>query len=411
MLPNNPSNATLWVLDTCLIIRLLPLTSWPELRCLQRWTAGLCPENNMRLWSHNLDLTTHQRFGHLLSSIWCNGHCLARSFPRLFLVCCWVQRSFELVVRYSMNVTLPTPHPINQEQGYRSIRKPASSRTSWTRSSGCVAHRPGATQHLPDAGAYCVSPAVTSGSWVSLCSDQRLLHREDVLLLEAKKAVGEWRTGSLKPKPPVLVEACARSHASSVMGTWMIPPRQFFWERSLHKEEADSRHRAGVTADLTPAEAEGKNDAGFGPGLEADELGHESFGTVQFVLDFAEAEVWGSRMDLTSCGGFGQGVLGKGFRWKLFAFCCFHFEASIILPSLETSQEGLSGRPPFRRRERKQSSPGGCCRSQIVLNPHRCLPRDRRRRTVGLQGRLVALLLCSGPSVGQTVQSYYLWFA
>ena len=63
---------------------------------------------------------------------------------------------------------------------------------------------------------------------MSLCSDQRLLHREDVLLLEAKKAVGEWRTGSLKPKPPVLVEACARSHASSVMGTWMIPPRQFF---------------------------------------------------------------------------------------------------------------------------------------------------------------------------------------
>ena len=31
-------------------------------------TFGLCPENNVRLWSHDLDLTTDQRFGHLLSS-------------------------------------------------------------------------------------------------------------------------------------------------------------------------------------------------------------------------------------------------------------------------------------------------------------------------------------------------------
>ena len=57
-------------------------------------------------------------------------------------------------------------------------------------------------------------------------------------------------------------------------------------------EREDWGHRAGMTADLTPAEAPGKKDAGFGPGLEADELGHESFGTVQFVLDCAEAEVW-----------------------------------------------------------------------------------------------------------------------
>ena len=123
----------------------------------------------------------------------------------------------------------------------------------------------------------------------------------------------------------------------------------FFRERSLHKEEADWRHRADMTADLTPAEAPGKKDAGFGPGLEADELGHESFGTVQFVLDFAEAEIWGSRMEIASCGGFGQGVLGKGFGWNLSAFCGVHFEASVIQPSLETTKEGLSRRPPFRR--------------------------------------------------------------
>ena len=36
----------------------------------------------------------------------------------------------------------------------------------------------------------CVSAADTSGSGVSLCSDQRLLQKEVVLLLEAKKAAG-----------------------------------------------------------------------------------------------------------------------------------------------------------------------------------------------------------------------------
>ena len=37
----------------------------------------------------NLDLTTDQRFGHLLSSTWCYGQC-ACSFPRLLLVRFWV---------------------------------------------------------------------------------------------------------------------------------------------------------------------------------------------------------------------------------------------------------------------------------------------------------------------------------
>ena len=35
----------------------------------------------MRVWSHDLDSTTDQRFGHLLSSLWCYGHCPARNFP------------------------------------------------------------------------------------------------------------------------------------------------------------------------------------------------------------------------------------------------------------------------------------------------------------------------------------------
>ena len=136
---------------------------------------------------------------------------------------------------------------------------------------------------------------------------------------------------------------------------------------SLQKVEAGWGHRAGMTADLTPAEPETKNDEGGGWGL-ADDLGHESFGTVQFDLDFAEAEIWGAESstlegeaffitDLPPCRGFGRvGVLGQGLGWKMFEFCGVQFEASIIQPSLETRTGGLSGRSPFRRRERKQSS-------------------------------------------------------
>ena len=72
---------------TCLIVGLRPLiiilitASWSS-KC----TTGLCTEKNVRSWSHDLDLTTDDRFGHLLSSTWCYGFC-ACSFPRLLLVC------------------------------------------------------------------------------------------------------------------------------------------------------------------------------------------------------------------------------------------------------------------------------------------------------------------------------------
>ena len=61
---------------------------------------------------------------------------------------------------------------------------------------------------------------------MSLYSNQRLLKREVVLLREVKKAAGEWRRRSLMPKPPFLMEACARSDASCVLSTWVIPPGQ-----------------------------------------------------------------------------------------------------------------------------------------------------------------------------------------
>ena len=142
--------------------------------------------------------------------------------------------------------------------------------------------------------------------------------------------------------------------------------------------------------------------------MRAGDWRRTSWVTVQFVPEFAEAEVWGAEssaqegeafviMDLPSSGGFGRmGVLG--FGWNMLAFCGVQIEAS-VRASLETHKESPSSRPAFRRRERKQSSPGGCRRSQIVVNPHRWLPQDRWRGTVGLKGRLVAPSCAGDPLV------------
>ena len=50
-----------------------------------------------------------------------------------------------------------------------------------------------------------------------------------------------------------------------------------------------------MVTDLAPDEAEAKEDEGGDRRLETDELGHESFGAVQFLLEFAGAEVWGPK--------------------------------------------------------------------------------------------------------------------
>ena len=84
-----------------------------------------------------------------------------------------------------------------------------------------------------------------------------------------------------------------------------------------------------------------------------------SWVTVQFVLEFAEAEVWVAEssaqegeafviMDLPPSRLFGRmGVLV--FGWNMLAFCGVQIEASVIEPSLETHKESLRSRPPFRR--------------------------------------------------------------
>ena len=92
-----------------------------------------------------------------------------------------------------------------------------SSRSGWTGSSGYVSRRPVATQRLARCcgGAAFLQRLRLGREFVPLPSAA-------VLLLEAKKAAGEWRTGSLMPNPPFLMEVCTRSRASWVKTTWMI---------------------------------------------------------------------------------------------------------------------------------------------------------------------------------------------
>ena len=98
-------------------------SSSSQLRCLQKSTAGLCPENNVRLWSRKQDLTTYQRFSHLLSSIGCYGQSPARSFPRLLSVCFWVSRFWVGGTLFDeCNTSITTSH--KSRAGTTSIRKP-----------------------------------------------------------------------------------------------------------------------------------------------------------------------------------------------------------------------------------------------------------------------------------------------
>ena len=68
-----------------------------------------------------------------------------------------------------------------------------------------------------------------------------------------------------------------------------------FLEESLHclraEEEAVWEHRAGMAADLAPAEAKTEKDKGTGWRLEAGKLGHKSLGASQFSLEFEDAQV------------------------------------------------------------------------------------------------------------------------
>ena len=74
ILSNKQFNATLWLLGTCLIIGLLLLMIiFITASLSSKMNNWVCFEKNLRLWSHALDLTFDQQFGHFLAFIWCYG--------------------------------------------------------------------------------------------------------------------------------------------------------------------------------------------------------------------------------------------------------------------------------------------------------------------------------------------------
>ena len=108
-----------------------------------------------------------------------------------------------------------------------------------------------------------------------------------------------------------------------------------------------------MAANQASAEAEEEDDEGRGWRLEAGEMGHESLGTVQLFLKFAEAEVQEQKQrpeeqstcrvgpSIRASGGWMS--WGKGLGWDMLAVCEVPFEAFVIQSSLETHKERLSG--------------------------------------------------------------------
>ena len=116
ILLNNQSSATLWVLDTCLIVgHFCPRWSfWSLPRYLQGCTTETRIEENVGLWWRSPHVTTDQHHG----------------FPFVWILICDFAISFlllhGLVIRYSsINVTLLSPRPINQQQkAHPSLNQP-----------------------------------------------------------------------------------------------------------------------------------------------------------------------------------------------------------------------------------------------------------------------------------------------
>ena len=134
---------------------------------------------------------------------------------------------------------------------------------------------------------------------------------------------------------------------------------------------------------MAPNEAEAKKDEGCGWRLELDELSHESFGTVQFVMEYAdrwqheEGEAF-VRPDLPSCWGFGR--KGEGFGWNILAIPSVSVRG-LCHPVLSGNPSGRPesphvSPPPFPR---KQS----CRRSVPVFGLQRWLPRVPRAKSSG----------------------------
>ena len=249
----------------------------------------------------------------------------------------------------------------------------------------------------------CDSASVTSESWVSLNSDQRLLQKEDALLLKAKIAAGEWRTKSPNTETAFLGEGLSPEPTSPGDGHLDDSPRHFLREVCIFQE-----HRAGMEADLTPTEAKKKRRRR----AVAGDCRRTSF-SARSCLSWSlrrhtsvrpKAAPWRPKNlshQTVRASLWLVGVLGEGCGSNVLAFCRVHFEASVIQSSgnQEEKPEWLHvSRPPCHRQERKQ----GCRWSLLGFCPQRSFHLDRRRRAVVLEGLLVEPLLCSGSSRDRT---------
>ena len=118
ILSNNLQRATLWVLDTCLIVGLLSFNYhfWSRLRCLPRCTTEIHCENNVWWWAHSPHHSIEQPSVFFrLSGPW-----LWRVAPVSWMLVClgWT----SLLVERSTSITLSQ----RLRAGTHSIRNPAS---------------------------------------------------------------------------------------------------------------------------------------------------------------------------------------------------------------------------------------------------------------------------------------------
>ena len=126
ILSYNQSNATLWVLDTCLIIGLRPLMIILITASLssQKCTTELHIEKKLRLWSPDLDLTTVEHSGCLFLNL---APDMRKQFPAaslnplLFSEASWVG---DFLLFDELNTSITTSH--KSRAGIPFTLKPAS---------------------------------------------------------------------------------------------------------------------------------------------------------------------------------------------------------------------------------------------------------------------------------------------
>ena len=181
-----------------------------------------------------------------------------------------------------------------------------------------------------------------------------------MLLLEAMKAAGEWRTVLAGGPVP---------WAKRALGDGDLD------DSTLAVLAGGLLLLAGVVADLAPAEAKPMKDKGGGWSLKADELGHDSLGTSRLSWSLqrhssrrTKAAPPKKTKDLShgtlhparDSGGRMSWGMVLGGMYSYFVGFSLRSLSSVLFGSPKGRHEWPRGsHPQFRRRGRKQSSPRG----------------------------------------------------